>query len=56
MRDLDLTTLRLFVQVCETGSLARASLATRRKVHFEETLDFEHAGLPVTSASAHPAA
>ena len=25
MRDLDLTTLRLFVHVCETGSLARAS-------------------------------
>jgi DNA-binding transcriptional LysR family regulator len=29
----------------------RHPLATRRKVHFEETLDFEHAGLPVTSAS-----
>ncbi|MDP3414231.1 MAG: LysR family transcriptional regulator, partial [Polaromonas sp.] len=24
MRDLDLTTLRLFVSVCETGNIARA--------------------------------
>ena len=46
MRDLDLTTLRLFVSVCETGNIARAgekasivgSAISKRLAQLEDTV------------------
>ncbi|MDB5899375.1 MAG: transcriptional regulator, LysR family-like protein [Ramlibacter sp.] len=56
MRDLDLTTLRLFVSVCETGSIARAgerasivgSAISKRLAQLEEQL-----GTPLLTRKRH---
>lgn len=56
MRDLDLTTLRLFVTVCETGNIARAgekasivgSAISKRLAQLEETV-----GTPVLMRKRH---
>ncbi len=56
MRDLDLTTLRLFVSVCETGNMARAgdkasivgSAISKRLAQLEQ-----HVGTPILTRKRH---